>query len=89
VKAEAILRKKRVAQYNPFRRGTFDHAFCSMVNEQGIPDAILGEMLGLSSGYFNHWRLGRFKMNNRETIEKIAKRCGYRLALVRLEEDEG
>jgi len=85
----AVMRKKtRKAVYQPYQRGTFEYDLFRVINEQGMPDVVLSKMCGLSGSAICNWRTKFRKPRDLPTVKKLLQRCGYRLAIVHVEEME-
>lgn len=83
----AVMRKKtRKAVYQPYQRGTFEHDLFRVINEQGMPDVVLSKMCGLSGSAICNWRTKLRTPRDLPTVKKLLNRCGYRLAIVPIEE---
>lgn len=90
----AVMRKKSVAYrqglYQPYPKGTFGHELFRIINEQGLPDVILGRMTGFGDTVINKLRLKTRDPSTMKmaTLNKLLNRCGYKLWPVPMTEEE-
>lgn len=91
---KVIMRKKSVAYekglFQPYPKGTLGYDLFRVINEQILPDTVLDVMVGWGSGVINKLRLKRRDPETMKivTMNKLLNRCGYKLAIVKMNEDD-